>query len=220
MAKKMLKAQRGVIAKLMKDHEKSKAELAALTGVDWKTLHRIDLSIPVKDTTLQQVANRVGVPLGHLIDGVNTPTDEKAESLDYKATEEIMIRPVEPDRLRNQLTNCGRVRWHLDLMEVSADLAARLEEFEACIEALRMHINSEISVPDTEAFSLKYQLRFTKNWSAIQEQIASLRSQNIEILTGTYLFWISDEMFGHYDQPHHLQAVEYSSTKVLLVGIY
>src|SRR5262245_48995328 len=68
MSKKMIVIPKGNLMRVAasKGHDTFSA-LKEKTGVDRKTLRAIEAGRPVKETTLQSIANKLRVPMAHLV---------------------------------------------------------------------------------------------------------------------------------------------------------
>ncbi len=177
-------ARPNVLTQFAEQRGWTQLRLAEVVRLDRKTLTKINRGLRVKVATLQQVADALKVPLTHL-QAANAPGPDPilpahigVEQLDALATTEVLIRSGDPERFRSALNHCGRVRWHLGIADVSEPLATTLEEFEACVESLRLHLNvtpadSDIS-PDQH--SLRKQLEAARGWMALAEKLKFIRS--------------------------------------------
>ena len=82
MTKKLVSIPEGNLLRVAA--KKDVATLSALyakTGVDRKTLRTINTGLPVKETTLQAIANKLRVPLAHLLGPSTLDEGESSSSL-------------------------------------------------------------------------------------------------------------------------------------------
>lgn len=101
-------------------------DLKEKTGVDRKTLRAINEGKPVKDTTLQSIADRLRVPLAHLR-GPNTPDKHEDVSGPVQfGVREIRLQPLDATALRRIAGQTGEISWFLNIDQISEELEALL----------------------------------------------------------------------------------------------
>jgi transcriptional regulator with XRE-family HTH domain len=100
MAKKMVRPRPGALKEALKERGMTQMEAAAreVTGVDRKTLAKIDRGDEVKRDTLEQVANRLRVSLGHFLG-----TTEADDKLNDPPAHTVMLRRLNGERLAELL---------------------------------------------------------------------------------------------------------------------
>ena len=110
------------------------------TGVDRKTLAKIDRGGEVKLETVQKVANGLRVPVNFFFD---PPATELAEQDDHNL---ITLRALDTDGLSELLNKeTDRINWHLNLPPRRVDKKVRelLKEFEDAVSRFYQHLHHQ-----------------------------------------------------------------------------
>src|SRR5262245_3702148 len=107
------------------------ATLTALhekTGVDRKTLRAINSGRPVKDTTLQNIANKLRVPLPHLLGPKSSDKTEDEDAVDaaFEYIREIKLERLNASSLRELASETDEINWSLKIDKLSEELEALL----------------------------------------------------------------------------------------------
>jgi hypothetical protein len=116
MAKKKVRPRRGALLELLRNREMTQVDAAdsdAGTGVDRKTLAKINRGEEVKLETLQNVATRLRVPVGYFLG-----TTEADDEINDPSTHTVMLRRLNGERLAELLKVGDRVDWLLNVQVV------------------------------------------------------------------------------------------------------
>src|SRR4051812_21098109 len=116
MAKINVHPRPGALAELLKEKGMTKTDASQKTGVDRKTLSKIDRGGPVKLDKLQDVANKLQVPVEYLL----APAAEAIGDVPEPGT--IMLRKLDAARLEDVFEGANRIIWDLNA-EVRGDEA-------------------------------------------------------------------------------------------------
>jgi transcriptional regulator with XRE-family HTH domain len=187
MAKIKVRPQTGALFELLKKKGMSQMDAHTKTGVDRKTLLKINRGEEVKLETLQQVATKLQVPEAHFL-GPPPAATEDSDDPSWLHTGTVMLRKLDASGLEKLLTQAGRPRWELNA-HVGEDAARKfLEEFEGSVEKFWLQLNFEIPV-NGETLSLKEQLARLKMVDDIAERLEQLAEHRLALLGGDFLFW-------------------------------
>src|SRR6476620_10600001 len=110
MAKIKTRPRAGALSELLKAKGMTRLDAAEKTGVDRKTLARIDDGEDVKRETLLQVANKLKVTEEYF----RRPTAEGTDDGDVLEPGTILLRKLDVARLDKLLEGVERLEWHLD----------------------------------------------------------------------------------------------------------
>jgi hypothetical protein len=130
MTKKLVAIPEGNLLRIAAT--KGVATLSALkekTNVDRKTLRKIDTGQLVKETTLQAIANKLRVPLAHLL-GPSTLDEVEGSGLapyhqvsdDGYHYREIKLQQPDAAKLRELAGEIGGFTWLLNIDQMSESL--------------------------------------------------------------------------------------------------
>src|SRR6476659_8644509 len=91
------------------------------TGVDRKTLRAINNGKPVKETTLQKIADKLRVPMAHLVgSGMAESHDSDHEHRDQYR--ELKLQRLNAAALRKLAGENDEINWILKFDQISEDL--------------------------------------------------------------------------------------------------
>jgi hypothetical protein len=201
--------------------KKGVATLSALkekTGVDRKTLRTINTGKPVKETTLQTVADKLRVPLTHLL-GPSTLDEVESSSLaPYHRVSrghhfrEIKLQQLDAAALRRLADQTDQITWLLKIDQMSESLEATLLKFR---ESLRKFHDHFFAIHFGED-SLVEQISSIKTSADIDASVEQLAKQNLKIYGGTYVHW-DKKQARHPIEDYPLPILRYTSqTKAVL----
>jgi hypothetical protein len=216
MTKKLVAIPEGNLLRIAAT--KSVATLTALkekTGVDRKTLRAINTGRPVKETTLQGIADKLRVPLAHLLGPSTLDEVEKSSDLDTYQYREIKLQRLDAAALRRLAEETDRITWLLKIDQMEESLEATLLKLRESLRGWYLHllgIDSE-DAPD----NLLDQISYIKTSADIDKCVEQLAKANLKIYGGSYVLW--DKEPWHYplqqEPPTHILSYT-SQTRVLL----
>jgi transcriptional regulator with XRE-family HTH domain len=200
------------------------------TGVDRKTLAKIDRGEEVKQETLQKLANNLGVPISFF-----DPPESESPAI-RKLTEkdggepgnffdaEIMLREFDAEGLSELLRKAKRVRWHLNLQVVDEKVHELLEQFDKAVYELRRYLtyqSAEWTNPWHSPTGLSKALSGVKKRRVVANLMQRLAEHRITVLGADYLHWdVSKEIDPIDPDSDEVQCVHtYTSTRTLELSI-
>jgi transcriptional regulator with XRE-family HTH domain len=216
MAKITVRPRPGALSELLKMKGMTQMDAFQKTGVDRKTLSKIDRGEEVKLETLQKVANKLLVAEGYFNNLVPTPVADD-EVFPWEQT--VMLRKLDWVRLEELLKEAETLRWHLKAPV--RDDAARtfLEEFEQAVENFRRL--SDFNIP--EAWdgdpSLRFQLNRLKAADDVAFRLEGLAEHRLALLGGEYLLWKSSSEVRSYGPDITWQQYSYNSFCNVLLSV-
>src|SRR5262249_8808945 len=126
---------------------KSIRTLSALkekTGVDRKTLRSINAGQPVKRTTLQSIANKLRVPISHLLASnaadENADKDQDIRRFDEPQYQEIKLQKLDGASLRQLAGETDEITWSLHIDQMPVEIEAILSKLEANLRHWYIHL--------------------------------------------------------------------------------
>jgi transcriptional regulator with XRE-family HTH domain len=205
MAKINVHPRPGALSELLKKKGMTKTDASQKTGVDRKTLSKIDRGGPVKLDKLQDVANKLQVPEEYLL----PPAAEATANGDVPEPGTIMLRKLDAARLEDVFEGADRVIWDLNA-EVRGDEARKfLEDFEPALEDFRKQ--HELFHPESN--SLRFQLNRLKMADDIAARLEKLAEYRLVLLGASHLFWeCSSEEHRYEDRRWFSEHYRCSST--------
>jgi hypothetical protein len=192
---------------------KSITTLTALrekTRVDRKTLRAINAGQPVKETTLQTIADRLHVPLPHLLgpdtaDGRENISGIGADADGYR---EIKLRRLDAAALRELAGETGdEIGWFLKIDQMSDELEAVMLKLGKCIRGWCSHI---LTIEDPGLDNLPNQISQIKTSAGIDRCVEELSQHKLKIFGGTYVCWNSEQL-RHQVEDYPLPVLRYTS---------
>jgi transcriptional regulator with XRE-family HTH domain len=217
LAKIKVRPHPGALSALLSEKAMTQVDAAAATGVDRKTLARIDRGEEVKLETLQRVATRLKQP----INVFEPPTTESPDKDDREWPplpwmESVMLRGLSVELLSQLLKTSIRIRWELNLNTVDEKAREFLEKFELAVQEFQQHLITGHAQPDQDdRNSLRFQLSRLKKGqdvAALMEQFANYR---LTVLGADYLFWEYTQGFIEFVGG----ADQYRSSRVVLLSV-
>ena len=232
MAKIMMTSEPAALTAILREKSKTQAEVAAATQTSRKTIQRIVAGRPVKDTTLQKVADYLRVPLEHLLpkDGGHVglralmPNADLAKSAadadDTPWSRSILLREVDGEGLRVMCKDVytSNVRWKID-SRVSKEVIHPLKELEGAISDL---CDFWIVRTGEEYNNLGFQLRLIEKANRIDEIFAILAEHKLCVLGAKYIYWTVEN--GPFSLDYHstiwlMLCIEQSSVSTKRVRV-
>jgi len=169
---------------------KSVTTLSALkekTSIDRKTLRLINAGQQVKETTLQVIADRLRVPLAHLLGPGTVDKRENISSVGGYEYREIKLQQLDAAALRHLAAETGdEIGWFLKIDQMSEELEAVLLKIGECLSGWYFHI---LTIEDSGLDNLRNQISQIKTSTDIDKCVEELSQHNLKIFGGTYVCW-------------------------------
>jgi transcriptional regulator with XRE-family HTH domain len=172
----------GALSELLRKKGMTQTDARDKTGVDRKTLLKIDRGEEVKLETLQRVAIKLQVTEEYFR---HPPTAEETDNGGVPEPGTIMLRKLDAARLKDLFEGADRVIWHLNA-EVRGDETRKfLEDFEPALEDFR----KQHELFPRESNSLRFQLDRLKTADDIAARLEKLAGYRLVLLGASHLFW-------------------------------
>jgi transcriptional regulator with XRE-family HTH domain len=187
MAKIKARSRPGALSELLKQKGMTQMDAKEKTGVDRKTLSKIERGEEVKLETLQQVANRLQVPEEHFS---HVPAPAVADDSDVSGLKPgtIMLRKLDAARLEELLGEAKRFEWRLNAKVRDDEARKFLENFETAVEKFHADLRrppwEEIPAP-----SLRVQLDRLKIADDIVAGMELFAEHRFALLGADHLIW-------------------------------
>lgn len=186
MSKKLIAIPEGNLLRIAET--KSITTLSALkekTSVDRKTLRAINAGQPVKETTLQSIADGLRVPLAHL-HGSTIPDNASAVAPD--GFREIKLEQLDATALRRIAGETNELNWFLKIDQVSEELETLLLKLRNSLQGWFAHEYGITSDPEAKD-NLAEQIDYIKTSVDIDETVEALTRRKLKIFGATYVVW-------------------------------
>jgi transcriptional regulator with XRE-family HTH domain len=216
MAKINVPTRPGALWELLKRKGMTQVDAHQMTGVDRKTLSKINRGGPLKLDKLQTVANKLGVPEDYLRQPQAVEVTDNGEVPEPGT---IMLRKLDAPRLEELLAGANRIKWHLNAKIRDDDARKFLEDFETAVDNFRQK-NARISQVHREIdiLSLRDQLDRLKTADDITARFEQIAAHGVVLLGADYLFWDCNSEDGEYEY-HRWTNLNYSSSRVVLLSV-
>jgi transcriptional regulator with XRE-family HTH domain len=209
MAKIKVCPHPGALSELLKSKGMTQVDAARVSGIDRKTLAKIDRGEEVKLETLQKLANKLRVPIAHF----DPPSGSSIDQVDSQLEEpgSVMLRKVDAEGLADLLKHNVSHQWQLNVHQVDDEVAAVLEQLEGAVSELNSYIQEtnyrrfvatadiRPSNPDFHARekaaatkflgSLGQQLDGLKFFKRVADLFEELAKHRLAILGAEFLYW-------------------------------
>lgn len=211
MAKITLTPQANVLRTLLAAQGKTLNDVAGALQMSPATLRKINSGKPVKDATLQKVADHLRTPVSHFIaddkpishtEGSKLQVESRYESGLTSAT--ILLKRMTGDELGALARSRTPIDWRLKVSNLKPETAALLRT----IEALLMDAQGEntddfcLWLPDGsfQGKRLSNLIERVEKAQTFEEHLKKLAEQGITVLGASYLYWsreTKEEYWGH-----------------------
>src|SRR5262249_48196210 len=193
MSKEMVAIREGNLLKVAAT--KNIATLSALkekTGVDRKTLRAINNGNPVKQSTLQSIADKLRVPIEHLVASNAVDKNDNVGSDHEPQYREIKLQRLDGPALRQLATETGERNWILNLGQLSEELEASLlklrKTLDEWFQGTQIGFDPEWA-HDESRDNLLDQIEHIKTSADIDKSVAELERHKLKIFGGSYVAW-------------------------------
>jgi hypothetical protein len=155
------------------------------TSVDRKTLRTINTGQPVKETTLQAIADKLRIPLAHLLGPSTLDEVENSSSLapyhrvsDGYHLREIKLQQLDAAALRRLAGETDEITWLLKMDQMPDSLEATLLKLRKSLQGWFVHLLGFEADEDAED-NLADQIWAIKTSADIDKSIEQLAEQNL-----------------------------------------
>jgi transcriptional regulator with XRE-family HTH domain len=217
MAKITVHPRPGALSELLKKKGMTRMDAFQKTGVDRKTLLKVDRGEEVKRETLQKVANKLEVPAGYFSHPVPAAADESDVSSGLEPGT-ILLRKLDWARLEELLKGAETLRWHLKAPVRDDASRTFLEEFEQAVENFRKQLDFNVPEAWDGDPSLRFQLNLLKTADDIAARLENLADHGVALLGADYLFWDRESEDGEYEDSRWTN-VNYRSSRTVLLSV-
>ena len=152
------------------------SDLKEKTGVDRKTLRTINTGRPVKETTLQAIADKLRIPLAHFL-GPSTLDEVENSNPDHLVDDvglhfrEIKLQQLDAAALRRLAGETGQIIWLLKMDQMSESLEATLLQLRESLSSWYQHLLSREFESEDAEDSLVDQISFIKRSADIDRAL-------------------------------------------------
>jgi transcriptional regulator with XRE-family HTH domain len=208
MAKKKVHPRPGALKELLKKRGMNQMEAAdpeVGTGVDRKTLAKINRGEGVKLETLEMVATRLRVPVGYFLG-----TTEADDEINDPSAQTVMLRRLNGERLAELLKGDDKVDWLLNVQVIDGKARKLLDELESAVRRFRVIPGYTDSLSD--------QLQRLKSFDRLSGILKELHECRLAVLGGDYLSW--ERSYGPYIRdPKKVFVFDYTSRRKVLLSV-
>lgn len=198
MPKEMVSIPEGNLLSVAKS--KGITTLSALkekTSVDRKTLRAINDGKPVKQTTLQSIADKLRLPITHLLASNEVTKNEGGNNINDYQYGEVKLQQLDGAALRKLASETDEITWFLHIDQISAEVEAILLGLR---EDLRYRYMHECMYGPDDTNNLAQEISYIKASADIEKSVEELAKHKLKIFGGTYVSWDKGPVFRSGDR--------------------
>jgi transcriptional regulator with XRE-family HTH domain len=191
MAKIKVRPHPGALAQLLKRKGMTQMDAKDATGLDRKTLAKINRGGEVKLETIQQLAKKLHVSVAHFSPPSTASTADQIDTHELPVwMVSLLLHKVDGDRLPGMLQDSVRIQWKLNLQTVDEKLRELLMKLEEAMGQLHNHLRIEPhEIDEDEMHSLTFQLDRLKKAEDVSILLERLAEHHLCVLGADYLYW-------------------------------
>jgi transcriptional regulator with XRE-family HTH domain len=219
LAKIKVRPHPGALSGLLSKKAMTQVDAAGVTGVDRKTLAKIDRGEEVKLETLQKLARKLNVPTTHFEPPAASSVDQADSQGDDSEWLDLMLRRIDADALMDLMFDfsdedqADRFKWQLNVHTVDDEAIPLLEQFEDAVKDLNQYLKNNLR---RNRNSLREQLDELKKIKRVTSLVEELAKHRLAILGVEYLYWEAQEITDPVTQ---CSSIDYVSRSIILLSI-
>ena len=217
MAKRKIRPHQGALAELLNKKDMTQLEAADVTGIDRKTLAKINRGEDVKLETLQKLARKLSVPTTHFDPAADSSVDQVDSQPDDPQWLSLTLRKIDAERLADLLKGDSSMNWQLNVHTVDDGIVPFLEQLEDAVNDLHGYLQFGIYDPEHDA-SLRLQLDGLKKSKHVARLLEELAKCGLGILGAEYLAWNSETETVWHDENLYT-IITYTSRPTAVLSI-
>jgi transcriptional regulator with XRE-family HTH domain len=206
MAKRKVRARPGALLELLRSRGMTQVDAAdpqAGSGVDRKTLAKINRGEEVKLETLQQVATRLQVLVSYFLE-TSPAADQTGGSFDPAET--VMLRRLNAKRLAELIKGAQTVEWLLNVQVMDNEVRGLLQDLDSAVNTAKPH--------KLYKYNLRHQLSQLKAVDSLADLLQELAKHRLAVLGAEYLRW--DRSIS---EKNPRKIIRYSSDRRVLLSV-
>jgi hypothetical protein len=192
----------------------SQSDLQVMTGVDRKTISKIEAGKPAKAVTMKRLADGQGTTLQHLLDGgKDTPPGSHA-------TQSLELSQFDGKKLThwlNDVSDPDHIEWHVSLDKVDETMHSSLLRLEEHIKTF-IDLNRGRGEWARSHRSLKAQLNKVRICDELGVLIQEIRCQGVKLFGGSWPKWQLYKSDEDGDVPPIVERT-YTSSRHIIISI-
>jgi transcriptional regulator with XRE-family HTH domain len=187
MAKKV-SPRPGALSEMLKLKEMTQQEASNRTGVDRKTLRRIDRGAEVKEKTIEDLARRMGVRTDAF--GLSTTDQNDGSPQADRPSQILTLRQLNVERLVLLISEAHDIHWNLNVPVLDGGVRGLLEDFERVVMQYKERCRFPAQRKSLQETNLKYQLDDQKKAEELRTLLKRLAEHRLNLLGADYLSWV------------------------------
>jgi hypothetical protein len=216
VAKKLIAIPEGNLMRIAVS--KGAPTLSALkekTGVDRKTLRLANAGSAIKETTLQSIADKLRVPIAHLVGSSAAVESDKLPRIDSYKYHELKLQRLDAAALRKLAGEHNEINWILKFDQISEELEALLLKLRESLNGWFFHLQHL----DDSGDNLIDQISHIKRSVDIDKCVEQLEQRDLKILGSPYVAWNTHR--GLFDEQKNriLPILRYRSRLTIALAI-
>jgi transcriptional regulator with XRE-family HTH domain len=186
MAKRKIRPHPGALDEFLKRQNMTQTEAAAASGIDRKTLAKINRGEDVKEDTLQKLAKKLNVPSTYFEPPADDTSRREASQPDNPRFHNLMLRKVDAEGLAKVLGS-RIIHWQLNVHTVDEETIPLLEQLEDAVKDFHRYLQDDLHW--SKEIGLRGLLDRLKHGKRVASLFEELAKHGLTILGADYLVW-------------------------------